>query len=188
MIKATQLPKRRCRKFDDRRAPDARRRVRRLRVALLLASLWSAPLASANEFNDGEQAYARADYTRAAAIFSREAEQGQAAAQSYLGYMYAQGRGVPQDEVRAAQWLSRAAVQGFPTAQFLLGLMVDKGQGVKQDFVEAEFLLDLAAARAGPKERDYWTRIRNAVAGKLTRAELAQAQKRALEWLPVQER
>ncbi len=79
-------------------------------------------------------------------------------------------------------------VQGFPTAQFLLGLMVDKGQGVKQDFVEAEFLLDLAAARAGPKERDYWTRIRNAVAGKLTRAELAQAQKRALEWLPVQER
>jgi hypothetical protein len=138
MIKATQSPNRRCRNFDDRRAPDARRRVWRLGVALLLAGLWSAPLASANEFNDGERAYARADYTRAAAIFSREAERGQAAAQTYLGYMYAQGRGVPQDEAKAAQWLRRAADQGYPAAQFLLGKMVDKGQGVKQDFVEAE--------------------------------------------------
>jgi TPR repeat protein len=188
MIKATQSPNRRCRNFDDRRAPDARRRVWRLGVALLLAGLWSAPLASANEFNDGERAYARADYTRAAAIFSREAERGQAAAQTYLGYMYAQGRGVPQDEAKAAQWLRRAADQGYPAAQFLLGKMVDKGQGVKQDFVEAEVLLDLAVARAEPKERDYWTRIRNAVASKLTRAELAEAQKRALEWLPIRER
>jgi TPR repeat protein len=188
MIEATQMLKSRCRNFDDRRGPGARRHAWRLGVALVALGLWCAPLASANEFNDGERAYARQDYARAAAIFSREAEQGQVAAQSYLGYMYAQGRGVPQDDVKAAQWLRRAADQGFPAAQFLLGLMVDKGQGVKQDFVEAEVLLDLAVARADPKERDYWTRVRNAVASKLTRAELAQAQKRALEWLPTQER
>ena len=188
MIKASQSPKWRCMNICDRRELDARRQVRRLGVALVLASLWSAPLASANEFDDGERAYARADYTRAAAIFSREAERGQAAAQSYLGYMYAQGLGVPRDDVEAVQWLRRAADQGYPAAQFLLGQMTDKGHGVKQDFVEAEVLLDLAVAHAAPKERDYWTRIRDAVASKLTRAELAEAEKRALEWLPIQQR
>ena len=188
MTEATQAPKRRCSSFYDRRAPGARRRVWRLGAALLLASLWSAPLASANEFTDGERAYARADYARAGAIFSRRAERGDAAAQTYLGYMYAQGRGVPRDDVEAAHWLRRAADQGYPAAQFLLGQMVDKGHGVKQDFVEAEVWLDLAAAHAEPKLRDYWARIRDAVASKLTRAELAEAQKRALEWLPIQER
>ena len=188
MTKPTPAPKRRRRSFGERRAAGAHRCVWRLGAALLLAGLWSAPLASANEFKDGERAYARADYTRAGAIFSREAERGRAAAQAYLGYMYAQGLGVPRDDVEAAHWLRRAADQGYPAAQFLLGQMVDKGHGVKQDFVEAEVWLDLAAAHAEPKVRDYWTQIRDAVASKLTRAELAEAQKRALEWLPIQER
>jgi len=188
MIEASHSPKRRCTNFCDWRESDARRQVWRLGVALLLTGLWFAPLASANEFSDGERAYAHADYVRAGAIFSREAERGQAAAQSYLGYMYAQGLGVPQDDVEAVKWLRRAADQGYPAAQFLLGQMVDKGHGAKQDFVEAEVLLDLAVAHAPPKERDYWTRIRDAVASTLTRAELAEAQKRALEWLPTQER
>jgi TPR repeat protein len=160
----------------------------RIGIALLIGATGSATLAGAGEFDAGERAFERQDYARAAAIFSREAERGQAAAQTYLGSMYASGRGVPQDDVAAAQWLRRAADQGYPAAQFLLGLMVDKGHGVKQDFVEAEVLLDLAAAHADPKQRDYWTRIRNAVAGKLTRDELAEAQKRALEWRPIQER
>ncbi len=188
MIKATRLLKRRWRNFGDRRGADARRRGWRLGVALLVAALWSVPLAGADEFNAGERALARGDYTRAVAIFSREAERGRAAAQTYLGSMYASGRGVPQDDVKAAQWLRRAADQGHPAAQFLLGLMVDKGHGVKQDFVEAEVLLDLAVAHAEPKQRDYWTRIRDALASKLTQAEVAEAQKRALEWRPIPER
>jgi TPR repeat protein len=160
----------------------------RIGAALLVLVTGSVALAGAGEFDAGERALARQDYSRAAAIFSREAERGQAAAQTYLGSMYASGRGVPQDDFAAAQWLRRAADQGYPAAQFLLGLMVDKGHGVKQDFVEAEVLLDLAAAHADPKQRDYWTRIRDAVAGKLTRDELAEAQKRALEWRPIQQR
>ena len=66
--------------------------------------------------------------------------------------------------------------------------MFDKGHGVKQDFVEAEILLDLATAHAEPRVRDYWTRIRNAVAGKLTQDELAYAQKAAVEWRPIKDR
>ena len=187
MSGAIQSLKRRWRNACDRRAPVARARVWRFAGALMIAGLWSVSLAKADEFAAGERAYAHEDYTRAAAIFTREAEQGRAAAQTYLGFMYADGRGVPQDDAKAAQWLRRAADQGTAAAQFLLGMMVDKGQGVKQDFVEAEVWLDLAAANAGPKQRDYWTRIRNAVASKLTRAELAEAQKRALEWRPIRE-
>jgi len=187
MIKATRLPKRRWRHLNDRRGPDARPRAWRFAAALLVAGLWSIPLAGASEFSDGQRAYAHGDYTRAAAILLPEAERGDADAQTYLGWMYSNGRGVPQDDVEAVQWLRRAADQGQPTAQFLLGLMVDKGHGVKQDFVEAEMWLNLAAAHAEPKQRDYWTRVRNAVAAKLTRDETAEAQKRALEWRPVQE-
>jgi uncharacterized protein len=139
-------------------------------------------------FSGGMGAYAHRDYVRSAAIFMRRAEQGQAIAQTYLGYMYEKGRGVPQDFVLAATWLRRAANQGYPDAQFLLGLLYDKGHGVNQDFLEAEIWLNLAAAKAEPRQRDYWTQIRDALAGKLTLDERAEAQRRASEWAPIQER
>ena len=157
-------------------------------IAFLLLWAASGSPTRAEWIGSGESAYARQDYVRSAAIFLRRAELGQAQAQTYLGYMYANGRGVPQDYVAASQWLRRAAEQGFPTAQFLLGLLYDKGHGVKQDFVEAEVWLNLAAARADARQRDFWTRIRNAVAGKLTLAELADAQQRAVQWAPIQGR
>lgn len=157
-------------------------------AALLLAGFCGASPARADAIGAGMQAYARQDYTRSAAVFLRRAELGEAVAQTYLGYMYANGRGVPQDFVAATKWLRCAADQGYPDAQFLLGLMYDKGHGVAQDFVEAEVWLNLAAAKSDRRQRDYWTRIRDAVAAKLTLDEVAEAQKRALEWTPVQER
>jgi len=162
--------------------------VRRIVVALFVLGISSVTLAKANELHAGEQAFAREEYVRAAAIFIHKAERGDAVAQTYLGSMYSSGRGVPQDYVAAVQWLRRASDQGYPAAQFLLGLMFDKGHGVKQDFVEAEILLDLATAHAEPRVREYWTRIRDAVAGKLSQDELAHAQKAAVEWRPIQDR
>jgi TPR repeat protein len=156
----------------------------RATVSLVLIAC-SFTSSRADVFGAGAIAYARRDYARSAAIFMREAVLGQPEAQTYLGYMYANGRGVPQDFVVAAQWLRRAADQGFPAAQFLLGLMVDKGQGVKQDFVEAEFWLNLAASHAEPRDRAYWTRIRDSVASKLTLDELALSQRLAVEWQPI---
>jgi hypothetical protein len=163
------------------------RGMRSLGPFLLLAGLWGAPSAYADAIGSGVQAYAHQDYARSARILMPSAERGQSTAQTYLGYMYANGRGVPQDFSAAVKWLRRAANQGAPAAQFLLGLMYDNGRGVTQDFVEAEVWLNLAAAKADLDQRDYWTRIRNAVATKLTMDELAQAQKRALEWTPIRE-
>jgi hypothetical protein len=44
--------------------------------------------------------------------FQRAAEQGHPVAKLFLGVMYAEGRGVPQDYDRAHMWFSLAAAQG----------------------------------------------------------------------------
>jgi len=159
---------------------------RRLGLALALAGLCLASGAKADALKSGTRAFARHDYVRAAALLSVEAERGSPVAQTYLGYMYQYGLGVPQDYIHAASWLHQAAEQGEPTGQFLLGLLFDKGFGVPKDWVQAEVWLDLAASQAmTPRQRDYWARVRDAVAQKLTLNQLAEAQRRASAWVPV---
>src|SRR5205085_1819073 len=136
------------------------------------------------------QAAAAAHYARGITV-SRIvdlAERGNARFQAELGYMYERGRGVPQDYQLAALWYGHAASQGNVRAQHLLGLLYDKGQGVAQDYVEAHKWLNIAAAHASNNDRDYYVRIRNAVASKLTRAQIYEAQRRAREWRPTFER
>ena len=63
------------------------------------------------------------------------AEQGDATAQSNLGVMYGNGRGVLKNEAEAVRWYRLAAEQGDATAQFNLGfmyagLMYAVGEGV----------------------------------------------------------
>jgi TPR repeat protein len=48
------------------------------------------------------------------------AEQGDVDAQYRVGLIYAEGRGVAQDEVKSFYWLSRAVQQGDADAQTLL--------------------------------------------------------------------
>jgi TPR repeat protein len=102
--------------------------------------------------------------------------------------MYEFGRRVPQDYILAAKWYARAAEQGEPHGQHFLGLLYDKGQGVPEDSVESYKWLNLAAARAGPRDRDYYIRMRNAIASKMDRYMIAEGQRRARAWRPVRER
>jgi hypothetical protein len=120
------------------------------------------------------RAFARHDY--AASLLLVEADRGSPVAQTYLGYLYQYGLGVPRDYVVAASWLHQAAEQGEPTGQFLLGLLFDKGYGVPQDWVEAEIWLNLAAAHVGGRQQEYFGRVRDSVAQKLTLDQLAEAQ------------
>ena len=130
--------------------------LRRWTLALCLASG-----AKADALSAGKRAFARHDYVRAASLLLVEAERGSPVAQTYLGYMYQYGLGVPRDYVLAASWLHQAAEQGEPTGQFLLGLLFDKGYGVPQDWVEAEVWLNLAAAHAGARQQEYFARVRD---------------------------
>jgi len=85
------------------------------------------------------------DPARTVAACRRQADQGDAAAQTSLGKIYADGRGVPQDYAEAQRRFRLAANQGNATAQYNLGLMYADGQGVAQDYAEAARWYRLAA-------------------------------------------
>ena len=67
--------------------------------------------------------------SKRAAWFRRAAEQGHANAQVFLGLMYADGDGVPQDDAEAVAWYRKAAEQEFAAAQNNLGWMYATGAG-----------------------------------------------------------
>ena len=171
------------------RRPIAARLIRMLRIAVstALLALSSAGLAEAQSVRQGVSAWNRQDYVAASHIFIPLAEQGVAAAQSYLGFMFETGRGVPQNYTEAAMWYRRAAEQGDSAAQYSLGLLYDKGFGVPRNIIEAGKWLNLSAAAAPPRAREARVRIRDAVTTKMTRGELALARLRALEWAPSRE-
>src|SRR3984893_480179 len=156
-------------------------RLRTMPGVLVCLAIFSHP-AAADRLRNGLRAFAAHDYVTAARIFTDLAPLGDPRAQTYLGYMFAYGKGVPQNFMVAAGWYRCASQHGFPAAQYLLGLMYDKGQGVPQDYVVAYALLELAVAGAGP-EREHWARIRDAVASKLSLIELVRAQQLAFEGL-----
>ena len=76
-----------------------------------------------------------------------QAAQGDARAQVYLGALYAEGLGVPQDFAIAREWYEKAAAQGNAMAQYNLGILYYHGQGVPQDYAKARQLFDPAAAQ-----------------------------------------
>jgi TPR repeat protein len=106
------------------------------------------PSASSDDdrsFAVAEEAFARNDYALALSMFTRLAEKGRAAAQSYLGEMYAEGFGTRQDFAQAAIWYQRAAAQGHVVAENNLGVFYDNGTGVTRDYGRAVALFRSAA-------------------------------------------
>lgn len=164
-------------------------RPRRMLMLLGIAGwmLVGATGAYALSLRQGLSAFQRQDYVTASRVFIPLAERGNAAAQTYLGFLFETGRGVPQNYSEAAMWYRRAAEQGDSRAQYSLGLLYDRGQGVPQDIVEASKWLNLSTAASPPRVRESRARIRDAVTTKMTRGEIAQARLRALEWAPSRE-
>jgi hypothetical protein len=90
------------------------------------------------EIRGGEYvAYDRADYKTALKVWLAPAEQGDAAAQAYVGEIYEKGLGVAPDYAAAAQWYRRAADKGSPRAALNLGALYERGLGVPRDPKEA---------------------------------------------------
>ena len=86
------------------------------------------------------------DYVEAVKWYRKAAEQGDADAQSNLGYMYYKGQGVPQDYAEAVKWIRKAAEQGHADAQVGLGWMYFEGRGVPKNYVAAYGWFSVAAA------------------------------------------
>ena len=105
-------------------------------LAVVGALLFSAGSAWA-DFDDSVEAYNSGDYATALQEFQPLAEQGDAKAQFNLGFMYDNGKGVPENDAEAAKWYRKAAEQGDVMAQYSLGGMYFRGEGVSQNFTEA---------------------------------------------------
>ena len=79
-------------------------------------------------------AYSKGDFQTAITYLNPLAEQGDAAAQYNLGFLYMKGKGVPQDIKMVIKWYTKAAKQGYANAQFNLGLLYELGQDVPRDY------------------------------------------------------
>src|SRR3954469_17946438 len=103
-------------------------------VAAFMAAVMTAPL-SAQSVKAGIEAWQRADYTAAVAIWRPLAEKGDADAQFNLGQAYRLGRGVTINLGAAKTWFERAANSGHLDAQTTLGLLLfqngDQAEGLK---------------------------------------------------------
>jgi TPR repeat protein len=77
--------------------------------------------------------------------YRKAAEQGHRKATLFLGIMYGEGRGVPQDYVRAHMWFSLSAAQGEQSAvkglemaeQRMTPAQIDEAQKLARDWKAA---------------------------------------------------
>lgn len=96
------------------------------------------------------------------------------AAANYAGGISAYER---QNYWLAHQQFEQSALAGDADSQYMLGELYANGQGVNQDFVEAHMWYNLAAARG----RANAAQARDALAKRMTREQIAQAQQRATQ-------
>jgi len=85
-------------------------------LPVLLISLFIGRPVSSADLVKGIEAYKRGDYATVLEELRPLAEEGLATAQYILGAMYADGKGVQQDNVEALKWLKLAAGQGHKVA------------------------------------------------------------------------
>src|SRR5258708_33660043 len=102
-----------------------------------------ASLCAGTDIESGKRAYEQKDYATALKEFAPLAEQGNAAAQRFLGRMYMMGQGVLKDSDQAIKWFKASASQGNAEAQFFLSTMYllpqkDIAEGVKWLRLSAE--------------------------------------------------
>ena len=93
--------------------------------------------------------------------------------------MYANGDGVPEDDVEAIGWYRAAAEQGYADAQYNLGYMYGTGQGVPEDIVLAYMWWNLAAAQGNETAQMNKDRLEQS----MTREQIAEGQRLSREWI-----
>ena len=120
--------------------------MKNLHVLLMVSLLTCAGgVAIAQDYDAGLKAAQAGDFQTALKEWKPLADQGLAGAQFNLGIMYANGRGVVEDDAEAVRWYRLAADQGHAYAQLNLGWMYANGSGVPEDDAEAVRWLRLAA-------------------------------------------
>jgi tetratricopeptide (TPR) repeat protein len=102
-------------------------------------------------FRKGVEALERGHFAEAYCYWRPVAENGHAEAQYHLGWLYANGNGMPVDIETAISWWEKAANQGHAEAEFALGLAYTTGEDVGRDMDKAVSWY-LKAAEAGHED------------------------------------
>lgn len=116
-----------------------------LQAMVLALALSAVPAMAADGVLDGKEAAEKGDFVQAVAIWQPLAEAGDKRAETYLGMMYDNGYGVPQDREQAFYWYQRAADRGYAQAQYHVGFMYNHGFGTHRSQSEALKWYRLAA-------------------------------------------
>jgi len=118
--------------------------------------------------------------------YRKAADQGHAAAQFKLGFICHVEAGMygdPTYDSEAIPWFRLAAEQGYAEAQLTLGIMYAHGQGIPQDYVQAHMWFDRCVRSASnTEEHDQAVERRDAIAARMTPAQIAEAQRLVREW------
>src|SRR5215470_4956152 len=104
-------------------------------AALLLAVVLDANAEGTLE--QGLDAYHQGDFAKAAELWRPLADKGDAEAQYRLGTLYAEGKGVEQNDASAMTWFLRAAEKGNALAQYNVGASYATGLGVAKSEADA---------------------------------------------------
>jgi TPR repeat protein len=117
------------------------------RVTLAVVLFLAAAAPALADVSEGYDALDRGDYATALRIFEDLAAANDAEAIYALGWMHADGVGMPQDERAAAALFARGADLGLAEAQNALGYAYDFGLGLPVDPATAERWYERAAGQ-----------------------------------------
>ena len=131
----------------------------------------------AGDYWNARAAYIEGNYPEAFRLYRQLAEEGDVMAQNSLGWMYANGEGVVEDDAKAVHWYRKAAEQGFAAAFQALGLMYSLGEGVPQNDVQAYAWANVAAIQGSTIA----VHDRALIEQRMTNYQIAEGQKLSLE-------
>ncbi len=98
---------------------------------------------------DAHKLYNEQKYEEAFVAYEKLAYEGNADAQTSLGYMYQTGQAVPKNEAKAIEWYEKAITQEQPYALFNMALMYANSSELIEQDIEKAHELFLRAAVAG---------------------------------------
>jgi len=125
----------------------------------LTARVVALDIATRAQLMEAEIALIEEDYDFSLRTYRRLASRGIAEAQSYLGYMHANGLGVTRDYREALRLYRLAADQNYASALFNLGYMYKNGLGVPRDVAEGTRLYQIAADQGDPDALEFLNRF-----------------------------
>jgi hypothetical protein len=121
------------------------------------------------------------DYAQTARWIRGPANAGESEAQYLLGLLYLNAWGVARNDVEGFAWMLKSAEQGYASAHPFVATLFFTGRGTMRDPIEGLKWLTICAARETDAQQQCQTN-RDVSTGAMTRADVAEAQRRADEW------